>query len=355
MVSIQWRRSAPVIIGVLCAITFAAPASASEPTKPSGAARLATPGSPEKAQRAAALYRDGVKAADAAKWLLAIEYFKASWDEYPHYQILMNLANAELMAERYRESAEHFDRALREHSSELSPSDDAIVRRRLAEARSHVGTIEVQVNVRGAALMLDQKVLDVTSASGRVFVDPGSRTLEAKLPGYVPARESLEVRAGQSYRVSLKLMRAAALTPPDTAPPEVARSEQWTTRLMIGGGVAAGIGAMSGGVFSVLSSLDDRKADNALTDLDKNHNSLGREERSECNAKNPHRAGGACDALGLRERQQLFATIAAWSFVAGGVGLAVAGLGLGLDVAGGVRVTATASSSGGGLLMVGNW
>src|SRR5262245_32459866 len=140
MISMKSRRAVLAIAALLAAMSRAPATSAAEPSLASGPARLDAPSSSEQAQKAAALYMDGVTAANEAKWLLAIYYFNASWREYPHYQILMNLANAELMAKRYRDSAEHFDRALRDYAFDLSASDAALIKEKLTEARSHLGT-----------------------------------------------------------------------------------------------------------------------------------------------------------------------------------------------------------------------
>jgi tetratricopeptide (TPR) repeat protein len=355
MIFMKSMQSVPAIVGFICAMTFTPAASAAGPAKASEPARPTAPSRPEKTRRAATLYTDGVKAANEAKWPLAIQYFNASWQEYPHYQILMNLANAELMAKRYRDSAEHFDRALREYSSDLSPSDAAAIKEKLAEARSHVGTVAVEVNVRGAMLMIDQKAVDLSSASGSLFVDPGSRTVEARLLGYVPARESLHVRAGQTYRLSMNLTRPVASPAAETAPAEPSGSKRLARGLMIGGGVAAGLGAASGIVFSILSSVDAHRAEDAQSELDKDRDPFRANKMSECNDKNPLRDDRACEKLGLRERQQTFATIAGWSFIAGGVGLAAAAVGWRLGAAGDVRATVSASSSGGGFLVTGTW
>lgn len=135
-----------------------------------------------------------------------------------------NLGTVELLLERYRDAAEHLQRALT--SLERAPREDAApsaldeVRRSLDQAAREVGALDLRVSPEHAKVKLDGSELDL-SASSLVFVEPGPHVLSASAEAHAHARVELTIDRGERRSVELVLAELPAAPP---APPVSTRA-----------------------------------------------------------------------------------------------------------------------------------
>jgi len=155
--------------------------------------------------QAAVLYKAGVAASEENRADEARAFFLAAWRLKQHWQIAANLADAEAMTGRNRDAAQHLEFAIRTGGSELSPAERQGLEELLRKARATVGTLTVQVNVDGADVLVDGKVVGKAPLPGPIFVEPGARVIEARLEGSEPRSEAKQVGAGSTGKVTLAL------------------------------------------------------------------------------------------------------------------------------------------------------
>jgi hypothetical protein len=165
---------------------------------------------PEDRQRADELFRTGNKLYAEGKWAEAEAAFRAAWEINPSHDVAANLGHTEYKLGKYRDAAEYLSFALRNSPLVGKQEPRELAKKRLDEVRAQVGTLHVQVSVTGATVLVDGKPVGQAPLDREVFVDPGKRMIEARLPGYEPARQSVDIAKGGELDVAL----AMKATPP---------------------------------------------------------------------------------------------------------------------------------------------
>jgi tetratricopeptide (TPR) repeat protein len=322
----------PVLLALLAAVGPAASASAQPASQPSGAP------SPDAVQRAEVLFRNANQLYTDKKWVEAEAGFLAAWALNPTYDVAANLGHAQYRLGKYRDAAEHFAFALRNWPLIGKPEPRKLAETRLAELRTLVASLNVQVNVAGAEVLVDGAPLGSASLASEVFVDPGAHVVEAALAGYKPARAQVNAAKGSAQDVVLTLV-ASSGPPPQPAGP--------SKPVIITGAVLGGAGVLLGAVFAGLS---DAKASDAAAKND----AIG--AATAC-GPTPSAACQAVQSAG--QARATFANASAWSFIAGGaLGAATVIYTLAAPraaKASGMRVAPTVTADGGGVVVRGEW
>ncbi|WP_437567029.1 hypothetical protein [Sorangium sp. So ce542] len=196
-----------------------------------------------------------------------------------------------------------------------------LARANFAEARRHVGAIEVRVSEPGAAVLVDGRQVGVSPLPRPVYVAPGQHRVGAQLAGRqveVPAA----VDAGGERTVWLVLRRAdaeeparpqasKAAAPPGAAPPRAARDPalRWWT---VGGLAATSV------ALGVVGGVSVAEANDAAGDRDAAF-VRARWEAFRCRPGLP-----ACDAYAEADgRARTFTALSVGAFI--GAGLAAGG------------------------------
>jgi hypothetical protein len=149
----------------------------------------------------------------------AYKAYRAAWEALNSYDTAANLGTVELKLGKHRAAAEHL-RWARDH---FPPSGDpallARIEKQLAKTIPHVGQLAVTANVPGAEIFVDGKSAGVAPLPDEIFVEPGTRTIEARRLGYETATQTADVRAGSTDRMTLVLRPSPAPPPPPPPPP----------------------------------------------------------------------------------------------------------------------------------------
>jgi hypothetical protein len=256
--------------------------------------------------KARQLYVEGLSALEKSQWAEAHASFLAAWRINPQYQIASNLGVSEVKLGKYREAAEHLTYYLRE-----APAKKVKERERakvlLDEALAKVATIKLTVTPTGADILVNGVVVGRSPLLDPLFVAPGSCVLEARFEGYDSGKRPLSVVAGAAQDVSIDLHRPNVVTKPYVAPD----SDGPDPRILIAGGVTAGVAVGAGVVLTILANGKAANASEKLTSLE----SQGGDKA--CLVES---FASACDDLhGLRQNAATFGNVAVWSFIGAGV------------------------------------
>jgi hypothetical protein len=229
------------------------------------------PAAPEAAvSQDEVLFREGNAFAAREQWVEAEAKFRAAWKLNPTHDITGNLGQTEFRLHKYRDAAEHLEFAVRTWgvTGDRTPKERA--KKRLDEVRKLVTSLRVKVSVEGAAVLIDGKTVGTSPIEHDLFVDPGTRTIEARLSGHDTAKKIVEAKKGDTLRVELAptLTRAAAvenepkheiLLPP-IQPPE-ARS--WVPTIALGAASVVGLGVAVGLTVAANNASSDGEAQRA--------------------------------------------------------------------------------------------
>jgi PEGA domain len=186
--------------------------------------------------KAAALYDEGVVAFRKSKWAEARAAFLAAWALKQHWQIAANLADCEMQLGRFIEAAEHAA-----YYAKNAPADRRDrANKLLTDASAKIATVTIDVQPEGAEILVDGQTIGRAPLSGPAFLEPGARTITARVPGRPDAVRALTLVAGKDDKVLLQV-DAPAVKPPITPPP--LSSSSTSSRSLVPGIVIAGLGA----------------------------------------------------------------------------------------------------------------
>lgn len=281
---------------------------------------------PQISDQARMLYINGMKAAEKKDWAGAHKAFTEAWKLNEHYQIAANLGSMEVKLGRYRDAAEHLAIYLRK-----APQDKVKDRMRAMaffdEAKKKVAAVQVKVNVNGADILVDDKVVALSPLIDDIYVEPGPRQIKVRMAGYKSADASIEAAPGSTQEVPLTLSKFDDTAPPITAPepvrapppppPKPADEPFKPQAPVIIAGIAVGaVGLLGGFIFTGVANGHASDADELTASL---------KARSQAMYGTPY----ACATGGFTvECQHLyddrvgadtFGDVAVWSFVVGGL------------------------------------
>lgn len=166
-------------------------------------------GDDDATARSAELYGKGNKLYDEGKLAEAEAAYQAAWDVRKSFDLAGNLGDVELQLGQYRDAAEHFSYALKEFPAGGKPAVREALVKRFEDARKQVGSVKIGTSVGGAKIVVDGRDVGQAPLPEAVFVDPGTRVIEAKLEGYDAALATVNVEKGSSQEVSLMLVPKA--------------------------------------------------------------------------------------------------------------------------------------------------
>jgi hypothetical protein len=196
--------------------------------------------------RADELAHQGNDLALKHSWAEAEALFRQAWTLKQSYDIGGNLGIAELNLEKYCDAAEHLSFALKRFPANGKPDHRELLHDKLENAKAHVGALAITVSTPGAEVFVDGKRRGLAPLADVVFLEPGSRKIEARLSGYDTAMQTVDAAKGGSSATSLTLKESAPVPPPLTP-----GSGRKTGLLVVGGvGVASLVTAI---VFTVVS------------------------------------------------------------------------------------------------------
>jgi hypothetical protein len=170
------------------------------------APRLARADEPTPAvmEKSSALYKQARALQTRGKWAEAELAYQAAWDLRKTFDIAGNLGDCEIHVGQLREAAEHLSYAIENVPAGVAPEQIEALKKLRQDAQRQIGTLRVSVNVGGARLYVDGRPIEI-AAGGGVYVEPGTRTIEARVAGYEPARRTIEIRAGKTETIDLVL------------------------------------------------------------------------------------------------------------------------------------------------------
>jgi tetratricopeptide (TPR) repeat protein len=288
----------------------------------------------DTSQRVAELYKEANALYDQKKLTEAEALYLQAWNLKKSYDLACNLGAIELDLSKPRAAAEYLAYALREFPAGGKTSARVQIEGRFKKARDQVGALRVHVSAANAQVVIAGQAVGSSPLVGEVFVEPGSVTVEATLPGYESAKQVVQINKGSAVEVNLTLEH-------------IKRSK--LPAFVIGGvGVAAlGIGA------SFIGIAETRRAEAKALSIETNH---------ACPVSDPSPQGKCKDLTAAASSQDTFGNIGIVSLAVGGA--AAVGVVTYLlwpashdqaAAARTMRVLPTASATGGGLFVLGSF
>ena len=342
------RRRSIAFILALAALFAAAPDASSQP--PPAAASANADAADVAFRRGNALYKQQRFAQAKVAYEEAFRLKKSS-------DIASNLGYAEIKLGQNRDAAEHLAFAVKNWPPTGKSENRESAVHWLGIAQGAVTTLKITVSVEGAAVLVDGKAVGTSPLDTEVFVEPGSRTVEAKMTGYKDAQQTIQATKGAELPVTLTLDRAPASDPyergtgPGSVPTSVPPPGGPRVGVLIAGGAVTGVALIAGIAFMVVRGSKTSEATTQRSEL------VNQGGAAACGAQ-PAPAG--CDPLhDTLKARATFGDLGVTSFlIAGAAGAATLIYGLAAPRAAstaGVRPVPVVSAQGAGLVLQGAW
>ena len=280
---------APVLTTAVLAVLLPAPPASAQPKPDAGKPNAAKPPpKPDAAKadavkdpvkeeaakvlakqaeaRLADLVKRGTEACERGETDEGLALLTAAVARRNDADVLGALASCEAKAGQWAAAADHYAAALRskEEGADRKPLEEAF-----AEARKKVGSITITVNVDGADVIVDDRLVGQSPLPGEIFVTPGKDTsIVVKRTGYEEAEKRVQVAAQRTAAVKIELAQSTS-----TGNRYAAANRTKVPFYVLGGAalVAGGVGA----ALYAASFAHGSAADNLLTELKTAHPTSG--------------------------------------------------------------------------------
>lgn len=165
------------------------------------------------------LLRQGVELRSHGRDAEALEVFRRAWERSHSPRAQAQVALAEQALGRWLEAEEHLTAALTATGDPWVARTRPVLEQALGVIRQHLGRLEVEGNVPGAAVRVDGREVGTLPLRAPVRLRAGDVTLEVSAPGYYPVSRRVTIPPDAAARELVELARRAAETPAATPAP----------------------------------------------------------------------------------------------------------------------------------------
>jgi tetratricopeptide (TPR) repeat protein len=220
----------------------------------------ASPDGSTALEKARLSFRQGVHLYNEGSFEAALAEFRKAYQLSPNYRLLYNIALTYFDIHDYVSSIKNLKQYVQEGGSDLTPERRRQVSELTQKLEERIASIEIDCNIDGADIRVDDMYVGVSPLSFPVLVNAGPRRIIAVKPGYSVAARLVTVGGKEKARVSLEIAPLAkdavadrgrgasvgtnALSPAPKPPVRVA---------LVTAGVVAGGCAIATSVFGLLA------------------------------------------------------------------------------------------------------
>ncbi len=239
--------------------------SLSAPSVAQTADALPAPASEAAVADARAHYQRGIELTNEGAFEAALVEFDRAYSIAANYRILYNVALLRRRLNDFAGACDAFERYLAGGGDEVPPARRTEVLEALRGLATYVGALDVQTNVDGATVLIDDVDVGKLPLAKPLRVSLGLRRIAVAKPGYFPAARAVAVAGGDRLTVTIELtpvptvspQPAPALAPPPAAapppPPDRATGQSRNRRPLWIGWVATGALAASATASGVVA------------------------------------------------------------------------------------------------------
>jgi len=147
----------------------------------------------------------GVELYDEGKFEEALVEFERAYEIAPHPLVLYNMAGTHRELSHYDEAIQYYERFLAEGEGQVGADVLERGKSELAALRARVGTIAVNVDREGAAVLVDGKKAGDTPLARPLVLAPGRHTITVGMPGGRVETRIVTLASGDQAKVDVTL------------------------------------------------------------------------------------------------------------------------------------------------------
>ena len=163
--------------------------------------RTPTEGNVEKAR---ASFQQGVDLFHEGNFEAALAEFRKAYATAPSYRLLYNIAQAYYELHDYVNALKTYQQYLADGGAEIAASRRAQVEDAVQKLQARIAYLDIQVNVAGAEVRVDDVAVGTSPLPNSVAVNPGPRRLSAVKAGLAAAPQTITVVGGDRINLALE-------------------------------------------------------------------------------------------------------------------------------------------------------
>lgn len=152
----------------------------------------------DRYERALSLYEDGVYDA-------ALVELRRAYELRPSYKLLYNIGQVRLALKDYAGALETYRQYLRDGGGQIPAARVEAVQKEIARLEQRVARLEVQVDVPGAEVAIDDVLVGTTPLAEPVLVNSGVRRVTVRHPDHPPQTARVSIAGGEAQVVPVSL------------------------------------------------------------------------------------------------------------------------------------------------------
>lgn len=191
-----------ILFVLRCAVLLLALPAAAKATTATAPETAAPRGAPDDVD---VLFAKGKAAFGEGRIDLAHDVLLRAWALRQTHDIAGDLAQIELMLGKRRDAAQHIAFSLAHFPPTVRTSRREMMRATLDELRAELGVLRIFVSPPEAKVSIDGKPIEASTATGEVFVEPGTHTVSASLEGYATTTQTIDAPKGSGAAFTLTL------------------------------------------------------------------------------------------------------------------------------------------------------
>ena len=149
-------------------------------------------------ERALSLYEDGVYDA-------ALVELRRAYELRPSYKLLYNIGQVRLALKDYAGALEAYQQYLRDGGGQIPAARVETVQKEMARLEQRVARLDVQVDVQGADVSIDDVSVGTSPLAGPLLVNSGTRRLTVRHPDYPEQTARVSIAGGEQKAVPFSL------------------------------------------------------------------------------------------------------------------------------------------------------
>lgn len=161
-------------------------------------------GAQEGHDQARQLFQNGVGHFEAGEYEEALVVFRRSYELNPALSVLSNIGMCQRALTHYVDSIETFTRFLSEGGDQVPADRRAEILNHIAEMRSRLGILQLQVQPARAEVLIDGELVSPTRREV-LRLRPGTYEIVARAEGHAERREQLTIVEQQVVELTLVL------------------------------------------------------------------------------------------------------------------------------------------------------
>ena len=150
-------------------------------------------------------FQRGVVLFNTGDYKGALENFTLSYEQHPHAKIKFNIGMCHYLLGDALKAANELETLLSEEGADLEPAMKEKVDEALADLEKKLAILTIDVDVKGAAISVDDEAVGSSPIGRRLFVSPGSHLVAIASGGGLAWTSEVKTPAGKETRLTVVL------------------------------------------------------------------------------------------------------------------------------------------------------